>query len=342
MAKPSATATKAAKKKQPEQVKRQDIFVSVVVSTKTVSGDLGSYVRDLSATLIERYMNYEIIIVDNDYPLEYIAPVVRLLDEYPCLRVIRLSRTYKHDTAIMAGLEAAIGDYVVIVDPVVDPIENIPAIVEANKKHDIVQGVADTGSLQETDRNFGRKLFYWYNRRYLDIDVPVDATYFLSMNRRAVRAAVSAAQHDIHIRHVAKTIGYSYTTYVYETSKDPARHSSLRTGIFEAFSIIGSHSTHPLRVMAWVGLVASILNLIYAVYVVLTALLRGHVAEGWTTMSLQLSGMFFILFILLAVLSEYISKILSETRRDLRYLVMDELTSTVSFADMERKNISTD
>lgn len=341
MAKPSTTVKKAVKSKSVE-MGRQDIFVSVIVSAKTVSGDLAAYLKALSRILTERYMNYEVIIVDNNYAPDYIASVFRLLDEYPCLRVIRLSRAYKHDTAIMAGLEAAIGDYVVIVDPVVDPIENIPAIVEANKEHDIVQGVADAKSLQGAHGNFGRKLFYWYNRRYLDIDIPVDATYFMSMNRRAVRSAVSAAQHDIHIRHIVKTIGYSYTTYMYETSNDPARHSSLRTGIFEAFSIIGSHSTHPLRVMAWVGLIASIFNLVYAVYVVLTALLRGHVAEGWTTMSLQLSSMFFILFILLAVLSEYIGKILAETRRDTRYLVMDELTSTVSFADMERKNISTD
>lgn len=342
MAKPSATAKKTVNNKPAGTLKRQDIFVSVIVSAKTVSGDLAAYVKSLSDVLTARYMNYEIIVVDNDYVPEYIASVIRLLDEYPCLRIIRLSRAYKHDIAIMAGLEAAIGDYVVTVDPVIDPIENIPAIIEANKKHDIVQGVADASSLQGVRNSFGRRLFYWYNRRYLDIDVPVDATYFLAMSRRAVRSAVSTAQHDIHIRHIAKTIGYSYVTHTYRTSNDPARHSSLRTGIFEAFSIIGSHSTHPLRVMAWVGLVASILNLVYAAYVVLTALFRGNVAEGWTTMSLQLSSMFFILFILLAVLSEYIGKILSETRRDTRYLVMDELTSTVSFADMERKNISTD
>ena len=54
-------------------------------------------------------------------------------------------------------------------------------------------------------------------------------------------------------------------------------------------------------------------------------------------MSLQLSVMFFLLFMFLVVLAEYVGKILKEARDDASYIVMDELSSTVSIADTERK-----
>jgi hypothetical protein len=127
---------------------------------------------------------------------------------------------------------------------------------------------------------------------------------------------------------------------VYHTNEDPIRTASIKTGVVEALEIVSSHSTHPLRFMSWVGFFASMINLIYAIYVVVVALLKPHVAEGWTTMSLQISSMFFILFLFMIVLSEYVGKILNEARRDARYLVMDELSSTVSLADAARRNIA--
>ena len=50
--------------------------------------------------------------------------------------------------------------------------------------------------------------------------------------------------------------------------------------------------------------------------------------------------MFFLLFMFLVVLAEYVGKILKEARDDASYIVMDELSSTVSIADTERKNLS--
>lgn len=322
--------------------KKLDIFVSVIVAPRRYIDNPTEYCRTLSNDLMARYSNYEIIFIDNNLETEHILPIISLLDQLPCMRVVRLSRAYTYDTALMAGIEAAIGDYVVLTDPCLDPIDDIHEVVSLNKKYDIVQGVADISERKMLDSSRWRKLFYWYNRKYLGIDVPVQATYFTSLSRRALRAVAATSQQEVHIRQILKTVGYSYVEYTYKTKEDPTRTTSLRTGVAEALSIVGSHSTHPLRVMSVVGTLASALNLIYAVYVVIVAIFEKNVAAGWTTMSLQLSAMFFILFLFMAILSEYIGKILAETRHDQRYLVMDELTSTVSLANTDRKNITKD
>ncbi len=333
-----AKTNRATLVKKPKQ---KDMFVSVIVASARDFEDFEEYCRLLSAELRTRYTNYEIIIVDNGLSRQNITVVAGLLSELPCIRLIRLSREYTHDIAIMAGLEASIGDYTVVTDPAIDYIDDIYKVVEKNEKFDIVQGVADiTTKKVLSGSSVGRRLFYWYNRKYISIDVPIQATYFMSLNRRAVRAITISTRHDSHIRHMIKTIGYSYTEYKYKTRINPIKTHGIGTGTVEALDIITSHSVHPLRFMSWVGFFASLVNIIYALYVVVIAFTKKDVAEGWVTTSLELSGMFFILFLFMVVLSEYVGKILIESRRDARYHVLDELSSTVSLADAERKNVT--
>ena len=344
-----------AKKNLPSNKKRRviqkeifatDIFVSVVVAVRRdLAGnvDLREYVRDLSDTLYRHYSNYEIVIVDNKLPDERAASLLGLLEELPALRVIKLSRNHTHDIAIMAGLESVIGDYVVVTDPALDPIKSIPRIVSQNQTSDIVQGVAAPPNGEKSIRmTIFRRLFYTYSRKYMLVDVPTNATYFIALSRRAVAALTSSTRRDTHIRFMIRAIGYTYAILPYEVHMSPIRKRSLRVGVLEAADVVSSYSVHPLRFMSWLGLFASILSLSYAAYVIYVAITQQHVAEGWTTMSLQISGLFFILFLIIVVLAEYIGKLLIETRHDPKYHVVDELVSTVSLVDSERKNISTE
>lgn len=323
-----------------KQIKKRDIFVSVVVVPEQSGQGLDEYCKDVVSGLSARYNNYEVVIIDNSINRQGVLKVADLLDTVPCLRIIRLSRKYSHDIAVIAGLEASIGDYTVVTNPDIDPIDNIFGIVEQNMESDIVQGVSSIPTSRVLSRsNLGRRLFYWYNRKYIAIDVPIQATYFMALSRRAVRALTVSTRQDNHIRHMIKTIGYTYSEYIYDTKTDPVRAHGIGAGMIEALDIITSHSVQPLRFMSWVGLFASVLNLIYACYVVAIALTQSDVAEGWTTTSLVISSMFFFLFLFMIVLSEYIGKILVESRRDARYHVLDELCSTVSLADADRKNV---
>ena len=174
----------------------------------------------------------------------------------------------------------------------------------------------------------------------MHVDVPTNSTYFMAFSRRAITAMSALSGQDSHVRQMAKIIGYSYLEYPYETKVNPIHSRSLRVGTVEALDIVSSYSVHPLRLMSWIGFIASILSILYAVYVIYVTLTKSSVAEGWTTMSLQISGMFFILFLLMIILAEYIGKILIQVRGDARYHVLDELTSTVSLADTERKNVT--
>jgi hypothetical protein len=77
------------------------------------------------------------------------------------------------------------------------------------------------------------------------------------------------------------------------------------------------------------ALLGAILNLFYSGYVLVIAFVRGHVEPGWTTLSLQQSGMFFLFSVVLFVLSEYMANTLTATRGGPPYHIVSERTSTM-------------
>jgi hypothetical protein len=84
-----------------------------------------------------------------------------------------------------------------------------------------------------------------------------------------------------------------------------------------------------LRFLSLLAVAGALFNVIYSIYVLAVNIFKADVAEGWTSLSLQSSSMFFLLFLILGVLSEYIGRlfIYSQNRPD--YLIAREKRSLV-------------
>ncbi len=134
-------------------------------------------------------------------------------------------------------------------------------------------------------------------------------------------------------------IGYSIFDLPYAPRTVSAPHRGLFSAAHDAVEMVTSYSVRPLRVVSATGIAVAALNLLYAIYVVVTFLSADGVERGWTTTNLQLAVMFFVLFLSLAVISEYIARLLAESRREPAYFVMEELTSDRLLADETRRNI---
>lgn len=320
---------------------RADIFVSVVSVVNAASEGIGSFLTDLHREVSSRYANYELIVVDNGLTQSELIDARAVLTQLPCIRVLRLSRRFSADNAIFAGLESAIGDYVVVMSPSRDPVDAIPRVVQqVQGGNDIVQGVSSAPIGGSWVNRTGRRLFYWYNRRYLGVDIPTRATALYGFTRRAVNTLTATSRSHRYVRHLARHVGYQIGEFIYEPKKGAARQRTIKSGYVEAIEMISSYSTHPLRVFTVVGALAALFNLLYAMYVVAVNLVVADVVEGWTTTSLQLSLMFFVICSVLAVQSEYIGRILTEARREPTYVIMEELESETLISDLQRRNVS--
>src|ERR1700736_3100798 len=96
-------------------------FISVVAALRDDFAVLRPFVHELNAALSANYHNYEVVLVDDWSQDETVGTATTLLQEYPSVRLIRLSRRHGSDVAITAGLEATIGDFVVVMRADCDP-----------------------------------------------------------------------------------------------------------------------------------------------------------------------------------------------------------------------------
>ena len=100
-----------------------------------------------------------------------------------------------------------------------------------------------------------------------------------------------------------------------------------------------NHSIAPLRLVSMCGLTGSFLSLLYSLYVVAIYLFKQDVMPGWTTLSLQVSGLFFLVFIMLTLIGEHLGRLLDEAVERPLYHVREEQASAVMLSDLARRNV---
>lgn len=93
-----------------------------------------------------------------------------------------------------------------------------------------------------------------------------------------------------------------------------------------------------MRLVTSFSLFGAVANLFYSIYVVAIGILKTDVAPGWISLSLQQSGMFFLISLVLLVLGEYILNMVSLSNEGPLYHVGQEFTSA-RMTRRERLNI---
>ncbi|HEY5892036.1 MAG TPA: hypothetical protein VIT91_02290 [Chthoniobacterales bacterium] len=98
---------------------QSDIVVSLVVPVETSKGNITSLMRDTLLTLGQIFTNVEIVAVPVPQSGETFEELKYALSSVPNSRVLRLANTSDHDDAVLAGVYSCIGDYVVVLDPLI-------------------------------------------------------------------------------------------------------------------------------------------------------------------------------------------------------------------------------
>lgn len=319
-------------------MKCEDTFVSVVAPLHSGFATR-NFVASLSALLSSHYRQYEIVLVDDGCDDTTASEAIKLLDEFRFVRLIRLTRRFGFEMALLAGLESVIGDMVVVMRPGYDPPEQIPPMVQlAGQGYDIVIGVNAAWRRESLLARFAAWLFYSYANRVLGMGLPLHSTDFRVLSRRSVNAFIRIKDRTRHFRMYGAFTGFRSISHPYEALPGTPPRSLAQRAALSA-SIIVTNSIQPLRVVTLLGLAAASLNVTYAVYVIVVYLLKEDVAPGWATLSMMSSVMFFMLFVALAVIAEYLGRIALETRDRPQYYVLEELNSRIVLDADSRMNV---
>jgi len=322
---------------------KQELFISVVAIIGDAPAVLRPFVDEVCRHLESRYTDYEVLLIDNGASAEMVAAARQLLSQFKCVRLMRLSRQMDDETAILAGLDSTIGDFVVTMDPNLDPPDHIgPMIEQCQAGSDLVLGV-DRGRMRPGPiYRAARGLLFPLVRWLVGIRLVRGATMFRTMDRQAVNALTQHRLRKRYFQVVAADVGLTTATHHYDSIcrfGQPPK-SRLFYAMRMGLSVLVHNSTVPLRFVSVIGVIGSLLSLLYCLYTVIIYVVKHNtVAPGWTTMGLLVSSMFFVVCVMLTLIGEYLGRLLDQTSDRPLYHIREEQQSAVMLSDTTRRNV---
>lgn len=249
-------------------------------------------------------------------------------DAEPRVRGVKLSANRGHQTALIAGLFAADGDAIVSIDAdLQDDIGAMEKMVdEYLKGFDVVYGVRAS---RQTDTMFKRSTATGYYRLLAALGVKVvfnHADYRL-LSRRALEALKSYSEVNMFLRGIVPLIGFRTATVHYDRAERFAGESKypLRKMLALAFDGVTSFTAFPLRVIAGLGIVVSVLSAGMAIWAFWIKLFTDDALPGWASSVIPTYFLGGIQLLSIGVLGEYIAKIYFESKRRPRYFIEEQL-----------------
>jgi len=296
------------------------------------ASDLKAILTELTQALSKLCRDYEIIVVDNGSEDDTVAVLKQATGPQglPNLQIFALTKTVDIDTAAWVGMEHALGDFVAVIDPLVDDIAFLPVMLErAAQGTDVVFARNKYRSAQGAAYRVLYGLFNTTYRWFNGVDLARDAPQFRVLSRTVMNFILRHPAPAVTYRHLPATGGFAKSYLDYQAHRPPAARKSVWEGIDRGIRLLISSTQVPMRMVLALALFGAVANLLYSFYVIGVALWKVDIAPGWVTLSLQQSGMFFLISLVLLVLGEYVLHMARLSGEGPAYHVALELTSAV-------------
>lgn len=316
-----------------------------ILSVVAVVDDRQAFATDrlvaLCSALGRLAVPYQVVVVANSARRELAAALRELTTRQEDLQVLVLKHPVDYHTALLAGFENAIGDWVATLDLCRDDAAVVPAMFESALRDgtEVVLGHdAGAGRRSPLDALLAT-LFHRSFQALHGFRLSDEAPSARLLSRSVVNLVL---QHDsplVAFETLTAAGGFRKASVPLRRVTGPMLALGERVRI-RWRTLIGMNAV-PLRLANLLCGLGASLAFVYSIYVVLTYLLRDDVVPGWTTVSLILSAMFMMLSLVLWLLSEYMILLLDAGARRPRYEIADEFASEVQ-TRRRRLNVETE
>lgn len=238
---------------------------------------------------------------------------------------IKLSRNYGHQNAMLAGLSEVSADVSLTMDAdLQDDISIIRDMLAAYEAgNDIALGVRVDRSADTLFKRMSARMFYRLLSA-MGVQVVHNHADFRLMSKAALAALLSHREVNLYLRGIIPTIGFSTILVPYDRKARALGESkyTFRKMTRLALDGITSFSTVPLRMIAILGFVISMLSTLAVAYVLVARIFYPErTVAGWASTLLPLVMLAGAQILSIGVLGEYIGKIYLEVKRRPRYIV---------------------
>lgn len=273
---------------------------------------------------------FELIFVDDGSADKTIEELREKAKTVPVLRIVALARNFGHQIAVTAGIDAAKGDAVILIDAdLQDPPEVIPEMIALwEEGHEVVYGTRKSRAGESTFKKTTAGAFYRLLNRLSEIPIPLDTGDFRLMDRAVVDVLKSMPERHRFVRGMVAWVGLRQIELPYERAERFAGTSKYPLRKMLAFALDGiiSFSSKPLRVAMMLGVMCSLLACLGIFYAVFMRIFTSTWVEGWTALMIAVLFIGGIQLIALGVIGEYLARVYTESKSRPLYVVNDRLS----------------
>lgn len=315
---------------EPRPEPRRVVQMSIVIPACNEAANIADTIASVHAEVSRLRIAHEILIVDDGSVDATFAAAVDAAQRAP-VRVLRLSRNFGKEQAIMAGLERATGEMVVVLDAdMQEPIAALETMLEHYRDgFEMVYAVR----AHRRDESVAKRAFAWMFYKLLgvgsEVPIPADARDFRLMDRRVVDALCALPERDRFMKGLYSWVGFRSIAVPIELEPRRNGHSKFSFLGLSRLAVTGltSFSTWPLRMWTGIGMVVAISSILYGAWITLRTLLFGVDVQGWSTLVVAICLLGGVQLISTGVLGEYLSRVFQEVKRRPGYIVAEETSS---------------
>lgn len=302
--------------------------ISCVVPCYNEAENLEHLLPQLSAALALLAPQWEIVLVD-DGSTDATGARMAQWTRQPGVRALQLSRNFGKEAALTAGLRAAAGQVVVMMD---SDLQHSPALLDTFVRYwrsgaDVVYAVRKHREAESSFKRLGVRCFYGLINGADRFQVPPGAGDFRLMDRKVVTALLELPERNRFMKGLYAWVGFEAVAVPYvpdERAHGQSHFSPLRM-IRLALDGLTAFTVWPLRAVVTLGFVLALVAFGYGAYLIVDYLLYGHDVSGWTTIVVSLMLFSGIQLVSLGVVGEYVGRIYEEVKQRPLYVVKRKL-----------------
>lgn len=308
--------------------------VSVVVPLFNEADTLDELATRLDAVAAHDPARFEFIFVDDGSADETWAKISALGAHRTDYKMLRLSRNFGKEVALSAGIDAATGDAIIMMD---GDLQHPPEVVSTflslwRQGNDVVYGVRKDRANDSFLRASLSRLFYRVFNALSETYITPDAGDFRLMSRRVVDAIRLLRERSRFMKGIYAWVGYDGVPVEFDP---PVRQHGQST-----FSILGlfklatdgllSFSTVPLKLGIILGVLAATAALLLGTFFFARTLLFGVDVPGYASIIVSVLALGGLILLQLGLVGLYVGRVLEEVKARPLYLVREQFPQSVA------------
>ena len=285
------------------------------------------YLEKRLVTLMDNMKNYEFEVLfvndgSKDKTLELIKEL-RERDERFCY--VNFSRNFGKEIAMIAGLDYATGDAVILIDAdLQDPPELIPELVKYwEQGYDDVYAKRKSRKGETFLKKFTSKMYYKVLQSLTNVEIQKDTGDFRLLDRRCVNALKKLRESQRCSKSIFSWIGYNKKEVLYD--RDPRIAGKTKWNYKKLVDLaidgITSFTTSPLRISTYLAIPTFLTLVIYFIYVIVKCVRLSIAIQAFQAIILLVLFFSGIQIMLFGIIGEYLGRIFNETKNRPLYFV---------------------